>query len=251
MEKHDYLVSGNKKFNEINDIESLVIAKNDNRLFKEYPLYSEGLHKPYFRGVLHLICAIFIIPFGFILLFMNSKSIISQSASIIYCSCNIFCYGISGLYHVFRWLPQTEILLQKLDHCGIAILSVGTMVPVSFLLLPREQGILLITISTVLCIILCYRIFQLSPSLPFQAIVAIWWIFPFFISLYQVFNTIEFTCMLLCILCQACGVMIFTSKSPNLIINYIEYHEVFHIFVVLAGLFVYICNFSIISRSPY
>jgi len=68
----------------------------------------------------------------------------------------------SALYHIGKWSMKvgklflllheyivqikyryhlTEILLQKLDHCGIALFSAGTNTPVSYLLLFRQTGI--------------------------------------------------------------------------------------------------------------
>ena len=44
-----------------------------------------------------------------------------------------------------------EIMLQKLDHSGIAVMSVGTFVPTIMLLFPRWEGILFILLSLGTC----------------------------------------------------------------------------------------------------
>ena len=113
-------------------------AKADGRLFAEYPLYCEGYHKPMCRGVLHLVCSIMMPT---ILLFFIRECRGSTFAIIVstaYIITNTICYGASGLYHIFEWSPATEILLQKIDHCGIAMLSVGTILPDALLLLGSD-----------------------------------------------------------------------------------------------------------------
>lgn len=161
-----------------------------------------------------------------------------------------------GLYHIFDWKSTDEILLQKIDHCGIAILSVGTILPDSILLfgsnlspeIPNFIGYLFAMISIVLCSYTCTQIMKQKPELFLQALVAVWWVLPFLIPNYYYMTRIEFTCMLLCCVFQGLGVITFTKQSPDPFPSFFGYHEVFHTCTVLAGLCVLICNYSIVER---
>ena len=78
-------------------------GKRDGRLFPEYPLYCEGLYKPYGRGMLHLICSL-LIPLCMIHLTVESNgNILAISSCLTYLVTNLWCYGVSGLYHVWQW----------------------------------------------------------------------------------------------------------------------------------------------------
>lgn len=115
-------------------------CKYDGRLFPEYKLYCEGMNKPKGRGKIHLAASL-LLPLGLVHLFLEANgSFYGIISSTFYIFTNIWCYGVSGIYHVFQWSARTEIILQKLDHCGIALLSCGTMMPVIFLLAPWPYG---------------------------------------------------------------------------------------------------------------
>ena len=131
-----------------------------------YISFIPGHPKPAFRGVLHLLFAL-LLPFGLKLLWKvgGNKNHLAQVASTLYICSNIWCYGMSALYHVGKWSVQTEILFQKLDHCGVAILSTGTMVPCCLLLLPTHIGLPFLSISIVCCVKVCHHIFKLDPSI--------------------------------------------------------------------------------------
>ena len=93
---------------------------------------------------------------------------IAHVASTMYICSNLWCYGISALYHVGNWSVQTEILLQKLDHCGVAILSTGTMIPCCLLLLPMHIGLLFMSLSIMCSVRTCYYVLRLEPSVSRQ-----------------------------------------------------------------------------------
>lgn len=225
-----------------------VADKRDNRLFPEYLLYCEGLPKPALRGILHLICSL-LLPFGMWHLVKESNgSTIGSIAAVVYVFTNIFCYGFSALYHVGKWSIQKEILLQKVDHCGIALLSAGTFFPASILLLPSEVGLLffLSTFSSFLWT--CYHIVHLRPS-SLRQIIVIGTLLPFMPFLSPLMNNIEFWGTILTIMFQAIGLTIFSFRQPNPWPTVFGYHEIFHVFVVLAGICVYFINWSIIRRT--
>lgn len=155
---------------------------------------------------------------------------------------------MSALYHVGKWSIQIEIILQKLDHCGVAILSTGTMVPCCLLLLPTHIGLFFLSLSAVCCVRACYYIFKLEPSVSRQVIVPCVML-PFLPWMYHRMNSSEFGFVIGTMIMQIIGLLVFVKQFPNPIPSIFGYHEIFHVFVVIAGIFVYACNYSIVSRS--
>lgn len=238
------------------DVEWLGERRKDGRLFADLPLYCEGFPKPVCRGVLHLSCAL-LLPTA-LLFFARAcqGSLLALAVSVAYLLSNLVCYGASGIYHIFDWKSNDEILLQKIDHCGIAILSVGTILPDSILLfgselspeIPNFVGFVFAGVSVGLCAYTCSQIMKQKPEVFLQAVVAVWWVVPFLLPNFYHMTTVEFSCMLLCCLFQCCGVLTFTKQSPDPFPSFFGYHEIFHVFTVLAGVCVLICNYSIVER---
>ena len=226
--------------------------KGDNRLFPNYPLYCEGLEKPLFRGISHLLCTM-MLPFGMWHLILEANgSFKGTIVAILYVSSNIWCYGFSALLHVGRWSVKTEILIQKLDHCGIAILSCGTMLPVSCLLLEPEIGNIFTFMSVTSCLWACWNIMNLRPSIVRIVIVA-GCLLPFIPFCYFRMTALEYRSMLATCVLQTIGMTIFVKEKPNPWPSAFGYHEVFHLFVIAAGVCVYLCNWGVIRKTcnPY
>lgn len=222
---------------------------HENRLFPELDLYCEGAEKPVCRGFIHLFLAT-CIPVGMWHLYHEANgSIAGRIAGILYLLTNLICYGSSALYHVGRWSVNTEILLQKLDHCGIAILSVGTMIPVCILLLPFPLGLIFLTMSISTCAWTCWCLLVLrQPSACRQVLVASC-VLPFLPFLYVHMNSIEWICTWLCMVSQVLGLLVYLYRCPNPFPRVFGSHEIFHVFVSIAGICVYIANWSIIRRT--
>ena len=100
--------------------------KLDARLFEDLPLYCEGMERPTCRGCFHML-ATMILPF--VMWFLVSEANGNRRgeiAAIVYVTSNMWSYGVSAMYHIGRcWSARTEILLQKLDHAGIAVFAAG------------------------------------------------------------------------------------------------------------------------------
>lgn len=228
------------------------LEKNDGRLYPEYPLYCEGLQKPICRGLMHLMCTI-LLPFGMWHLVIEANDDpVGIATAILYVGSNIWCYGFSALYHVGTWSPKTEILLQKLDHCGIALLSVGTFMPCTWLLFPAHVAALFTLMLVSTCAWTCWSVRRCRPSLLAQVSVplnSLLFVYYFAATL----SSMEFTCFWIVVALKLCGVVVFVRMQPDPFPTVFGYHEVFHLFVSLAGATVYLCNWSIIRRAcnPY
>eukprot|EP01039_Chlorochromonas_danica_P005408 gene5408-5948_t len=234
-------------------LEENIQKKLDDRLFPNEPLYCEGMHKPALRGFLHLYSAILLLFAYWHLLREANSSLQGEIAAILYITGNLFCCTSSALYHIGRWSPPSEILLQKMDHCGIAICTASMNFPAACLLLPWPGNFLLGGLSTITCLWTTWNIAMKRPGV-WRLIINACVILLFFPSLFGYYMTwLEIICVLINTLCQVIGVIIFVNKIPDPWPAVFGYHEVFHVFTVVGFLSVYICNWSIIHRtcSPY
>lgn len=147
-------------------------------------------------------------------------------------------------------------------------------------MLDSTVGAAMIFFASCLCLHTCINIFYLSPSIlrydmhlffvclhlllydmhllwydvhifyafVRQILVAASWL-PFSYFIYVRVTSFEWTLILMTSLFQLTGVAVFTNAYPNPFPKVFGYHEVFHIFVVLAGICVYLINWSIIRRT--
>jgi hemolysin III len=226
--------------------------KNDGRLHPEFPLYCEGMLKPACRGMLHMVCAL-LLPVGvWHLVSQANGHFHGEVVAFIYVLSNFWCYGASAVYHVGKWSPKTEIMLQKMDHTGIAVMSVGTFVPTAVLLFPQWEGILFISMLLAACAWCIQGIVVNIPSLVRQAIVPAISLL-FLPRLCVTFNSLELSCYFATIILKGVGIAVFVKQKPDPWPSFFGYHEIWHVFVVLGGVCIYIANWSIILRScnPY
>lgn len=123
------------------------------------------------------------------------------------------------------------------------------MIPACMLLLPFEIGCCFGLLSASCSLWTCYHIYVLSqPSVVRQVIVP-GCILIFFPWLFTAMNILEISLVLGTIAAQVIGLAVFLNEWPSPCPKVFGHHEIFHIFVVLAGVCVYICNISIVRRS--
>ena len=175
----------------------------------------------------------------------NSVSIVSVT---IFGVCLILLYTISGTYHGVISSKKVINFLQKLDHSMIFVLIAGSYAPFCLISLKNSIGIPMFIIMFVLaasgitfnlCCFNCPRwlqtslyigmgwaaIFMLKPLSIILPIMSIFWL-----VLGGVFYTI--------------GGIIYGAKPKKLKIGKFEFHEIFHIFIILGSLSHFISVFG-------
>jgi hemolysin III len=221
----------------------------DKRLFSDETLYCEGLFKPKLRGKIHLLTLI-IFPFACWHLYQGAGGLTyAFFISAVNLLGNLFCFTTSALYHVFDWPLEKEIKMQKWDHYSISLWSIGMMFPVAFLLFPRKNGKIFITVTIIACIINCICIYMSKPSLFFSCLVPSSILL--FVNLcYKYMTTKEFLLMVGVFISQGLGVYILTSKIDFKFFNsaIFGYHEFFHVMTLIAAFFIYQISYSAASR---
>jgi len=221
----------------------------DKRLFSDETLYCEGLFKPKLRGKIHLFSLI-LFPFvcwhlyegvgGFTYpFFISAINLLG----------NLFCFTISGLYHVFDWSLENEIKMQKFDHLSISLWSICMMFPVAFLLFPQKSGKIFITVTIIACIINCICIYTSNPSLFCSCLVPSSILL--FVNLcYKYMTTWEFISMIAVFISQGLGVYVLASKIDFEFIDFtvFGYHEFYHVMSIISAFFIYQISYSVAVR---
>ena len=218
------------------------------KLFPNEPLYCEGKRRPFFRGKFHLSSLLFF-PIAFYLLYRDVSSPQLFWLGTISLSTNVACFTISGLYHVFDWSPTTELFLQKMDHTLISLWCAGMMVPIAFVLLPTNIGVLFFSIITIAFFFnldsiwnhCCPSIVK-SSAIPASLLL-------FVPQCYIYMNSTEWVSMWMVYLFQIAGTIAYKAEQSAESNDLFGYHELFHLLSLFASFFVFVVNYSIVSRK--
>jgi len=221
-----------------------------NRLDYNTFMYCEGCPKPFLRGFLHGIISL-IIPVAWFFIVNICPTSTGKLLFSFYVLCNFYSYLVSYFYHVhsYKYGPEIENFVLKLDRIGIFMKIAANFTPVSLLFL-KQTGIYLLSLQWLLTFVGSFRILFLNRSLWWEpllvGIIAI-----FFIpELYQVMTPYEFWLTMSSYVVPTFGIF-FTLFKINLTScpEIWGYHENFHFFDVLGSIIVYAINYSLASRS--
>ena len=147
-------------------------------------------------------------------------------------------FGTSALLHRGRWSPTTESLLRRLDHANIYLIIAGTYTPFAVLVLPPDQGRILLGIvwggATAGVI---FRVFwQGAPRwLSTTLYVVVGWIVIVFLP-----GIVDGAGMTVVVLLAVGGVLysigavVYAVKRPDPVPGVFGFHEVFHTLTVAA-----------------
>jgi hemolysin III len=95
--------------------------------------------RPKYRGVLHAIGAVAIVPFGAVLVASADGSRAKVAASI-YVVAQLVVFATSASYHLLASTPTSRRRMQLADHSMIYLLIAGTWAPVCLLVLSGTAG---------------------------------------------------------------------------------------------------------------
>ena len=225
------------------------LIRRDGRLYENELLYREGRHKPTLRGCLHLLCVLLLPYVVWRLTQQGRGSLYTMFVALLFSTTNVLLFVCSAIFHVGIWSHETEIMMQKLDHMACSLFAAGKMIPLAMLAFPKYPGMLLLCMLTVTCIWNFWNTINCKPSVIRQAMIPAClmpFIYPYCIDHMTFF---EFYAMVLILVCQGIGALIFTYEYPNPFPNHFGYHEIFHIFVAIAGGLSIVASGSIIERS--
>lgn len=106
------------------------------------PRYTEPSYlwpRPKYRGILHAIGAVAVVPLGALLLASTTDSR-ARIAAAVYVATQLIVFATSASYHLLAKSPSARRRMQLADHSMIYLLIAGTWAPICLLVLPPDTG---------------------------------------------------------------------------------------------------------------
>jgi hemolysin III len=161
---------------------------------------------------------------------------LARWAVLIYVFSLFALFSTSASYHLLTRSQRAQRTMRQLDHAMIYVLIAGTYTPVCLLALPRHIGIpFLITIWVAACIGIALKITWRAEKTSTALYLIIGWaslvILPW---AYRVSGFVSLLLFALGGIVYTVGAILFYLKRPHLKPNVFGYHEVWHVFTVIA-----------------
>lgn len=205
--------------------------------------------KPLLRGTIHQE-AFFVALGACAVMIAQSSTPKSWTASLIYSLGLLLMFGISALYHRPHWEPEPRKLMKRLDHSAIFIQIAGTATPICLLALPEKDGFQFLTINWVVAFAgVLQSIFWVKAPKFVTAIlyIAMGWLAVPYLS--ELKTSLGMTNVLLILaggLFYTVGAVFYATKKPKLVPHIFGYHELFHLFTVIAAALHFIVIYQLI-----
>lgn len=193
--------------------------------------------KPFLRGHFHQ--AAFFMGVGACLMLVSQASTLrSFIAALIYSLSVCILYGVSALYHRNDWKPRMRFWMKRFDHSAIFILISGTVTPVALLALPENTGrnLLLTTWGTSIIGIFQAFFWSQAPKWVRSLIyLCAGWIIIIFLPDFKTgLDEKNIALLVSGGIVYSVGAIVYAFKRPNPFPRIFGYHEIFHIFVIIA-----------------
>lgn len=154
--------------------------------------------------------------------------------------CLILLYTVSGTYHGVMSNEKVINFLQKLDHSMIFVLIAGSYAPFCLISLKNSIGLPMLLIMFIIAIIgivfkLCW--FNCPRWLQTSMYIGMGWASIFMLKpLYDTLPAMSIFWLVFGGVLYTIGGIIYGAKPKNLKIGKFEFHEIFHIFIILGSL---------------
>lgn len=194
--------------------------------------------RPSWRGWIHAATLPVAIAAGIVLVVLADGAV-AKWASVVYAVCSWLLFGISGLYHRFNWSVRAKVKLKRFDHANIFLLIAGTYTPIALLALPPEKGIVLLAAVWAVGLLgIAFRVFWVSaPRWLYVALyIGLGWAALMFIVDLVAADVAMMVLVVVGGLLYTVGAVVYAAKWPNPAPRHFGFHEIFHVFTVLAFL---------------
>lgn len=161
------------------------------------------------------------------------------ASTIIFGVSMILLYFTSGIYHAVRATKEKAVrVMRKLDHSMIYVLIAGSYSPFCLYVLPKHKGLIIFAILWGIAIvgsILKIMWIDMPRVLSAGLYIIMGWTAIFIIKdLYAILNTGAFIMLFVGGIFYTIGGIIYAIKKPNF--KKWNFHDVFHIFIMLGSL---------------
>lgn len=148
-------------------------------------------------------------------------------------------FSTSTLHHLIDGSERTNHWLRQLDHFAIYLLIAGTFTPFSVIALSKELGqwiTILIWVLALIGIITKWRFPNMPRIVSTAYYVGMGWIGAVVVyQLYQKIGWVGISGLVIGGLLYTIGAVIYALEKPNLVPGKFGFHEMWHLFVLLAS----------------
>jgi hemolysin III len=201
--------------------------------------------KPRLRGWFHEIAFFCSIPAGIALIALARGAAAEVSAAIFALGLTGL-YGVSALYHRRDWSAHTERIMKYLDHSMIFVLIAASYTPLTLLALRPATGITLLALAwagAVVGIVVTIVRLEKWRGLGLAMYLALGWLAV--VAAPQLATSLsgpELTLLISGGLLYTVGAVVLACNRPNPWPTTFGYHEIWHTFVVGAG----VCHYALV-----
>ena len=205
--------------------------------------------KPLWRGRLHQIAFFASLPAGVALVAVAS-GVEARLVATVFALSMTGLYGTSALYHRGRWSPRGLRLMQRLDHSMIFVLIAGTYTPLTLLALRPAWGITLLCLAwTGAAVGITLKFLRLNRLRHVGDVMYIGLGWLIVVATPQLLRSLGAGQLALIVtggVLYTVGAIVLAARKPDPDPKVFGYHEVWHAFVVAAGLCHYAAIFGIV-----
>lgn len=176
---------------------------------------------------------------------LKNPSPLALTAVIIFGISLILLYSASATYHLVIAKEKTITFLRRLDHSMIFILIAGSYAPFCLISLNGVKGWVLFGLEVLIAIIgICFKLIWFRSPRWVSTIIYVamgWFAIFLIIPLYRALSIGGLLLLVMGGLFYTVGAVIYGAKPKFLKLKKLEFHEIFHIFILLGSLFQYLC----------
>jgi hemolysin III len=198
--------------------------------------------KPRYRGTSHFY-ALFVAVVAAVVLVATAPPGLATFGAAVYATSLVGMFAASALYHRGNWSLATAKRLLQLDHTAIFLLIAGTYTPIALLAMDGAARVAILT--AVWVVAAAGIVFEWMPiPAPRGYITTVYlclgWIGAFsFVPLYEATGWDGVLMIAGGGLLYTVGAIVHAAKKPDPWPDTFGYHEIFHVFVILAALLHY------------
>ena len=194
-----------------------------------------GKWRPSWRGRIHGVAVAVTIPAGVVLTLVTPSGL-PRIAVLVYVLSLLALFSTSASYHLLTRSQRAQRTMRQLDHAMVYVLIAGTYTPVCLLALPRNIGVpFLIAIWLAAALGITLKIMWRAHKTSGAMYLVIGW--AALIILPWSYHMAGFTSLLLFALggiVYTVGAILFYLQRPQLKPLVFGFHEVWHVFTVVA-----------------
>lgn len=195
--------------------------------------------KPLLRGYLHAAGTVAAVVIGTMLVLAARPDVPKQLTIGVFVSSSVLLFGTSALYHIGRWRPSVKAVLRRIDHANIYVVIAGTYTPVAFNLLGgwvRPTVLIAIWAAALAGVTMVTRSVRLPDGAVAAVYVGMGWVG--LAAAPAIVAAVGAGGLVLIMgggVLYSMGAAAYAWKRPRLWSRVFGYHEVFHLFTLLAS----------------